>query len=383
MRRKGKDLCLSLILSRLNFRHSDLCWTKFVTLFDLEKLEYELERTNREIEQPDFWDNPEYAQKVIKEKGLMEATVNSWTSLDRAVKDISDLIELCEMEEESGASQEELEMMCESIEGDFEKFKNELEELRLKTLLNGKYDKCGAILSIHAGTGGVDAMDWASMLLRMYTRYCEKKGFSVKMIDLQDDTEAGIKSATFIVEGTNAYGYLKNEKGVHRLVRISPFNAQGKRQTSFAMLEVTPEIDDDVTVDIDPGDLRIDTYRSSGAGGQHVNKTDSAIRITHIPTGIVVTCQNERSQFQNKDMAMKILKARLLERAEEEHKENIKELKGDLGMNTWGSQIRSYVFQPYTMVKDHRTGFEVSNVQSVMDGNLDGFINAKLKQRDE
>lgn len=225
-------------------------------------------------------------------------------------------------------------------------------------------------------------MDWAQMLYRMYVRWAEKKGYKVTLVDMQDDTEAGIKSATFIVEGENAYGYLKNEKGVHRLVRISPFNAAGKRQTSFAAIEVMPEIEDDMTVEIDPEDLRIDTYRSSGAGGQHVNKTDSAIRITHLPTHIVVTCQNERSQHQNKEMAMKLLASKLLELKEQEHKENLKELKGDFSLITWGSQIRSYVFQPYTMVKDHRTGAEVGNVGAVMDGDLDYFINEKLKQKD-
>ena len=224
-------------------------------------------------------------------------------------------------------------------------------------------------------------MDWAEMLLRMYTRWAEKRGYRVTMVDLQDDTEAGIKSATLIIEGENAYGYLRNEKGVHRLVRISPFNAAGKRQTSFAALEVMPEIEDDMSIDIDPEDLRIDTYRSSGAGGQHVNKTDSAIRITHLPTHIVVTCQNERSQHQNKEMAMKILMSRLMELKEQEHKENLKELKGDFSLITWGSQIRSYVFQPYTMVKDHRTGAEVGNVNAVMDGDIDYFINEKLKQK--
>ncbi|MFQ7739906.1 MAG: peptide chain release factor 2, partial [Emergencia timonensis] len=244
-----------------------------------------------------------------------------------------------------------------------------------------KYDHNNAIISIHAGTGGVDAMDWAEMLLRMYTRWAEKRGYRVTMVDLQDDTEAGIKSATLIIEGENAYGYLRNEKGVHRLVRISPFNAAGKRQTSFAALEVMPEIEDDMSIDIDPEDLRIDTYRSSGAGGQHVNKTDSAIRITHLPTHIVVTCQNERSQHQNKEMAMKILMSRLMELKEQEHKENLKELKGDFSLITWGSQIRSYVFQPYTMVKDHRTGAEVGNVNAVMDGDIDYFINEKLKQK--
>ena len=319
----------------------------------------------------------------MKEKKTMEATIENYESLEKSLSDIGEMIELTEMEEASGASSEELAEMVAGIEADYADFEKKLEDLRLKTLLTGKYDHCGAILSIHAGTGGVDAMDWASMLLRMYTRWCEKKGYSVKMLDLQDDTEAGIKSATLLVEGENAYGYLKNEKGVHRLVRISPFNAAGKRQTSFALIEVVPELDEDITVEINPEDLRIDTYRSSGAGGQHVNKTDSAIRITHLPTNIVVTCQNERSQHQNKEMAMKILTARLTELAEQEHKENLAELKGDYSMNTWGSQIRSYVFQPYTMVKDHRTGAETANVNAVMDGDLDAFINAKLKQREE
>ena len=354
-----------------------------MTLFDLAKLRAELERTSREIEQEDFWNNLEYAQKVMREKKNMEDTLAEYEGLEKSLNDVSELIELAEMEEEGGADQEELAVMTEEIEELFASFKEHLEEMRLRTLLTGKYDHCNAIVSIHAGTGGVDAMDWAEMLLRMYTRWCDKKKYTVKTLDLQDDTEAGIKSATFLAEGDNAYGYLKNEKGVHRLVRISPFNAAGKRQTSFAMLEVTPELDDEIHVDIDPEDLRIDTYRSSGAGGQHVNKTDSAIRITHLPTNIVVTCQNERSQHQNKEMAMKILTAKLTELAEQEHKENLKELKGDYSMNTWGSQIRSYVFQPYTMVKDHRTGAETSNVQSVMDGNLDYFINEKLKFKEE
>lgn len=346
-----------------------------MTLFDLPELEAELERTNREIEQEDFWTNLEYAQKVMKEKKTMETTVESFYSAKKAIEDIEELMELAEMEED--------EAMASEIEDMFRDLKDSLEQMRIKTLLSGKYDKCGAIVSIHAGTGGVDAMDWASMLLRMYTRWCEKKGYDIRLIDLQDDTEAGIKSATLIVEGENAYGYLKNEKGVHRLVRISPFNAAGKRQTSFAQLEVVPELEEDLSVGIDPEDLRIDTYRSSGAGGQHVNKTDSAIRITHLPTNIVVTCQNERSQHQNKETAMKILMSKLAELKEQEHKENLKELKGDYSMNTWGSQIRSYVFQPYTMVKDHRTGAETSNVGAVMDGDLDYFINEKLKHKEQ
>ena len=345
-----------------------------MNLFDLARLKEELHRTNKEIEQEDFWNNIEYAQKVMKDKKAMEDTIDGHTSLESTISDIEELIELAEMEEDEGLAEEILTL--------FDVLKDDLESLRIKTLLNGKYDNCGAIVSIHAGTGGVDAMDWASMLLRMYTRWCDKKGYSVRMIDLQDDTEAGIKSATLIVEGENAYGYLKNEKGVHRLVRISPFNAAGKRQTSFAQLEVVPEIEEDLSVEIDMEDLRIDTYRSSGAGGQHVNKTDSAIRITHLPTNIVVTCQNERSQHQNKETAMKILMSKLAELKEQEHKDNIKEIKGDYSMNTWGSQIRSYVFQPYTMVKDHRTGAETANVGAVMDGDLDYFINEKLKQKE-
>ena len=367
---------------KLKSRHLDRYWQKSVTLFDLARLRAELERANREMEQPDFWDNPENAQKAMKAKKSMEGTIDGFERLEKSLADIEELIELAEMEEETGASEEELTQMAADIEDGFESFRTDLETLRLRTLLTGKYDHCGAIVSVHAGTGGVDAMDWAGMLLRMYTRWCDKKGYTVKMLDYQDDTEAGIKSATFLAEGENAYGYLKNEKGVHRLVRISPFNAAGKRQTSFAMIEVTPELDEEINVEIDADDLRIDTYRSSGAGGQHVNKTDSAIRITHLPTGIVVTCQNERSQHQNKDMAMKILMAKLTELAEQEHKENLKELKGDYSMNTWGSQIRSYVFQPYTMVKDHRTGAETANVTAVMDGDLDYFINEKLKKKD-
>ncbi|MEE0797024.1 MAG: peptide chain release factor 2 [Anaerovoracaceae bacterium] len=345
-----------------------------MTLFDLPGIREELDRTNREIEQEDFWSDPDYAQKVMKEKKNMEDKVNSYEELCGTLDDIEELIEMTGDDDQA---------VAEEIQAMFDDAAERVEDMRVKTLLNGKYDKCGAIVSIHAGTGGVDAMDWASMLLRMYTRWCEKKGYKVNLVDLQDDTEAGIKSATLIVEGENAYGYLKNEKGVHRLVRISPFNAAGKRQTSFAQLEVVPEIEEDLSVEIDPEDLRIDTYRSSGAGGQHVNKTDSAIRITHLPTNIVVTCQNERSQHQNKEMAMKILMSKLAELKEQEHKENLKELKGDYSMNTWGSQIRSYVFQPYTMVKDHRTGAETANVDGVMDGDLDYFINEKLKQKED
>lgn len=343
--------------------------------FDLAGLKEKLAEMNKDIEVPGFWDDPEKAQTLLKKKKALENQIEKYESLETGFDDIGELIELAEeMEDEDEAD---------SIVKQFAELNEQLETLTLDTLLDGKYDHNNAIISIHAGTGGVDAMDWAQMLYRMYMRWAEKKGYKVTVVEYQDDTEAGIKSATMIIEGENAYGYLKNEKGVHRLVRISPFNSAGKRQTSFAALEVMPEIDDDITLDIDPNDLRIDTYRSSGAGGQHVNKTDSAIRITHLPTHIVVTCQNERSQHQNKEMAMKILTSRLMELKEQEHKENLKELKGDFSLITWGSQIRSYVFQPYTMVKDHRTGAEMGNVGAVMDGDIDYFINEKLKQKED
>lgn len=344
-----------------------------MSLFDLASLRAKLEEINKQTEREGFWDNPEAAQSLLKKKKNLETTVEQYETLRTGLEDTGELIELAEeMDDEEEAN---------AIVKNFADLTDRLEELKLATLLDGKYDHNSAIISIHAGTGGVDAMDWAEMLLRMYTRWAEKKGYKTTLVDLQNDTEAGIKSATLIVDGENAYGYLKNEKGVHRLVRISPFNAAGKRQTSFASLEVMPEIEDDLTIEIDPEDLRIDTYRSSGAGGQHVNKTDSAIRITHLPTNIVVTCQNERSQHQNKEVAMKILAAKLTELKEQEHKESLKELKGDFSLTTWGSQIRSYVFQPYTMVKDHRTNAEVGNVNAVMDGDIDYFINEKLKAK--
>ena len=262
----------------------------------------------------------------------------------------------------------------------FSEISARLEDLKIELLLNGKYDANNAVLSIHSGTGGVDANDWAEMLERMYLRYCERKGYKTRILDRQDDVDYGIKSSTILVQGENAYGMLKSENGVHRLVRISPFNAMGKRQTSFAAVEVIPEMTDEIEVTINPEDLKIDTYRSGGAGGQHVNTTDSAVRITHLPTNIVVTCQNERSQIMNKEVAMKILVSKLTRLAEEEHKENLNELKGDQSMATWGSQIRNYVFQPYTMVKDTRTGAETANVNAVMDGDIDMFIRAKLSQ---
>ncbi len=318
-----------------------------------------------------FWDKPEAAQKLMKEKKNIEDNLDKLDSIESRLDDIDVLAEMYEEDSDESLLEEGAEITA-SIE-------EELESLRLATLLNGKYDSNNAIISVHAGSGGTDAQDWAELLLRMYTRWCEKKGYNAKMISLQSDTEGGIKNATLLVEGLNAYGYLKNEKGVHRLVRISPFDSSGRRHTSFASLDVTPEIDDTVEVDINPDDLRIDTYRSSGAGGQHVNTTDSAIRITHIPTNIVVTCQNERSQIQNKATAMKLLMSKLIELKEKEQKQNLADLKGDYSQITWGSQIRSYVFHPYKMVKDHRTGAEVGNVDAVMDGDIDYFINEKLK----
>jgi len=276
--------------------------------------------------------------------------------------------------------EEEDESIISEVGEGIEKLKKGLEELRLETLLTGQYDKNNAILTLHAGAGGTEAQDWVEMLLRMFTRWAEKKEYTVKTLDFLAGDEAGIKSVTIQVIGENAYGYLKSEKGVHRLVRISPFDASGRRHTSFASVDVMPELDDDIQVDIRPEDLRVDTYRASGAGGQHINKTESAVRITHIPTGIVVSCQTERSQFQNRDTAMKMLKAKLLELKEREQKEKIEDLKGVQMDIAWGSQIRSYVFCPYTLVKDHRTNYEEGNINAVMDGEIDGFINAYLSR---
>ena len=342
--------------------------------FDPAGLRERLSVIEQTMNESGFWDDPDNAQKYMKEKKSIEDSLGELESLQKQIDDLEVLAEMYEEEPE--------ESLLDEAGGILQSLSAELEALRLRLLLNGKYDKNNAIISVHAGSGGTDAQDWAEMLFRMYTRWCEKKGYKSKLLDMQEDTEGGIKSATLLVEGDNAYGYLKNEKGVHRLVRISPFDSSGRRHTSFASLDVIPEIDEDLDVEINPDDLRIDTFRSSGAGGQHVNKTDSAIRITHLPTNIVVTCQNERSQHQNKETAMKLLMSKLIELKEQEHKESLDELKGDYSQITWGSQIRSYVFHPYTMVKDHRTGAEVGNVNAVMDGDIDYFINEKLKQKE-
>ena len=324
-----------------------------------------------EMEAPGFWDDPDRSNKQMKELKNLKDTVEQYNKLSTQYEDILTLIEL-------GYEENDQEMVQE-IRGELDEFINELEALRIGTLLSGEYDKCNAILKLNAGAGGTESCDWCGMLYRMYTRWAERKGFSVEVLDYLDGDEAGIKSVTFQVNGVNAYGYLKSEKGVHRLVRISPFNAQGKRQTSFVSLDVMPELEENLDVEIDEKDLRIDTYRSSGAGGQHINKTSSAVRITHIPTGTVVQCQNERSQFQNKDKAMQMLKAKLYLLKKEANVEKLSDIRGEVKEIGWGNQIRSYVLQPYTMVKDHRTEVETGNVDAVLDGHLDPFINGYLK----
>lgn len=323
------------------------------------------------MEAPDFWNEAERANRQMKELKNLKDTVTEGNELKNQYEDIETLLEM-------GYEAQDAEMIPE-IRQELDDFIQKFDALRIRTLLSDEYDKCNAILKLNAGAGGTESCDWASMLYRMYTRWAERKGFTIDVLDYLDGDEAGIKSVTFQVNGENAYGYLKSEKGVHRLVRISPFNAQGKRQTSFVSLDVMPDIEEDLDVDINEDDLRIDTYRSSGAGGQHINKTSSAIRITHIPTGIVVQCQNERSQFQNKDKAMQMLKAKLYMVKKEANAEKLSDIRGEVKEIGWGNQIRSYVMQPYTLVKDHRTGFESGNVDSVMDGALDGFINAYLK----
>lgn len=345
-----------------------------MTLFDILGLTERLNEINAATEGDDFWVDHIKAQELLKEKKSIESKINEYKELEKDFEDIRILIDLAQEEDDHSLAPE--------IQDSYDAYIKKFEELRIKTLLNGEYDANNAIISIHAGSGGTDAQDWAEMLLRMYTRWSESKKYKVKILDYQDADEGGIKSATLLIEGENAYGYLKNEKGVHRIVRISPYDSSGRRHTSFASLDVIPEMDDNIQIDISPEDLRIDTFRSSGAGGQHVNKTDSAIRITHIPTNIIVSCQNERSQHQNKETAMKVLAAKLMELAKEEQKANLDELKGDYSQITWGSQIRSYVFHPYTLVKDHRTNAENGNVYAVMDGDIDYFINEKLKMKE-
>lgn len=323
------------------------------------------------MEAPDFWNDPEVSQNKMKEVKSLKDDVATYAALSTQYDDIETMIEM-------GYEENDPELIPE-IDQMMKEFVQTYEDIRMKTLLSGEYDRNNAIVSLHAGAGGTESCDWAAMLYRMYTRWADKKGFSVEVLDSLDGEEAGIKSITFQVNGENAYGYLKSEKGVHRLVRISPFNAAGKRQTSFVSCDVMPDIKKDLDVEINDDDIRIDTYRSSGAGGQHINKTSSAIRITHFPTGIVVQCQNERSQHMNKDKAMQMLKAKLYLLKQQEAEEKLSGIRGEVTDIGWGNQIRSYVMQPYTMVKDHRTSEETGNVDAVLDGGIDIFINAYLK----
>ena len=338
---------------------------------DLDKAGIEIEELEKKAAEPEFWNDPAESQKVLQRTKQLKDKVANYGALYTMYEDVVTTIEMAEeMEDES---------LFPEVQEGFAAFEKELDRQTLSTLLSGEYDRNNAILSFHAGAGGTEAMDWTSMLIRMYEHWADNMGFKHKILDFLDGEDAGIKSAEMLIEGENAYGYLKSENGVHRLVRVSPFDASGRRQTSFSALEVVPEMSDDVEVDIRPEDLKVDTYRSSGAGGQHVNKTESAVRITHIPSGIVVACQTERSQIQNRATAMKMLKSRLIEIKEREHLDKIDDIKGAQMKIEWGSQIRSYVFMPYTLVKDHRTGFENGNIGAVMDGDLEGFINAYLK----
>ncbi len=340
--------------------------------FDIPDLKNQLEELNNKSTEPGFYDDFAKSKDVLQKIKRIQTQLNKYDKVKSRLDDLEVLNQLGNEENDSSLINE--------IKEGISSLKSELEEFRLEILLKGEYDLNNAILTLHAGSGGTEAMDWNEMLLRMYMRWCERKGFTVKIVDILPGDVAGIKKVSFFVQGDYAYGFLRAEKGVHRLVRISPFDSSGRRHTSFASLDVMPEIDDSINVNINPDDLRVDTYRSSGAGGQHINKTDSAVRITHIPTGIVVSCQTERSQFQNKDTAMRMLMSRLIELKRQENKERIEDLKGVQLEITWGSQIRSYVFCPYTLVKDHRTGYEDGDVQAVMDGDLDGFINAYLSE---
>ena len=337
----------------------------------LEQAAREVDELEMKSAQPGFWDDPEASQKVVSRMGSLKEKIEAF---NRMYAQWEDLITLCELAIES-----EDESMLEELETGFAELEESISRQKLQTLLTGEYDKNNALVSFHAGAGGPAAQDWCSMLYRMYTRWAERHGFTYKIMDYQDGEEAGLKSADILIEGENAYGYLKGESGVHRLVRISPFDSSGRRHTSFSAVEVIPEIaDDSQDVEINPADIEMQVFRSSGAGGQHINKTSSAVRLIHKPTGIVVACQTERSQFQNKDNCMKMLRSKLVEIKEREHLDKISDIKGDQKKIEWGSQIRSYVFMPYTLAKDTRTAFESSNINAVMDGDIDGFINAYL-----
>ena len=337
---------------------------------NIDASRHDYDRLQDESAQDGFWNDMEHSQKVAQQIKRLENKINSY---DRLCSDWDDAMTLCEM-----AIEEDDDSLLEELTEAYDKLETEIADRRLETLLSGEYDSNNAILTFHAGAGGTEAQDWASMLYRMYTRWTDRHGFTYKILDYEDGDEAGLKSATIAIEGDNAYGYLKSENGVHRLVRVSPFDANARRQTSFAAIEVMPEIDDDAEIEIRDDDIEMQVFRSSGAGGQHINKTSSAVRLTHIPTGIVVSSQQERSQFQNKDNCMKMLRAKLAELKAMQHAEKISDIKGVQMKIEWGSQIRSYVFMPYQMVKDTRTGFETGQIDNVMDGDIDGFINAYL-----
>jgi len=345
----------------------------WVFLFDIENKKIKIEELEKEIAKDGFWDDLENSQSILKKSKGLKSSVDKYETLKTELEDLQILNSL--------ANEENDESLVTEVGDGIKKINKKVEKITLETLLSGQYDKNNAILTLHSGAGGTEAQDWVEMLYRMYLRWAERNDYTVKELDYLAGEEAGIKSVTFLVEGENAYGYMSCEKGVHRLVRISPFDANKRRHTSFASLDVMPEITDDVEININPADLRVDTYRASGAGGQHVNKTESAVRITHIPTGVVVACQNERSQIQNRDTAMKMLKSKLIEIKEREHLDKIEDLKGDMKDIAWGSQIRSYVFHPYSMAKDHRTNYEIGNVYSVMDGEIDEFITAYLSEK--
>lgn len=338
---------------------------------NVEELKGKIKNLEEKTSMPNFWDDTKESQKILSEISSLKAKVSNFEGLHNAYCDLCTLVDM--------ANQEEDISLLDDVKSEYRQIKKELQSQMLSTLLTGEYDKNNAILTFHAGAGGTEAQDWVEMLYRMYCKWSESHKYKVKMLDFLDGEEAGLKSASILIEGENAYGFLKGEAGVHRLVRISPFDSSGRRHTSFASIEVMPEISDEINVEISADDIKMDVFRASGAGGQHVNKTSSAVRLTHIPTGIVVACQNERSQHQNREMAMKMLKSKLIEIKEREHLEKIEDIKGVQKEIAWGSQIRSYVFMPYTLVKDHRTGFEMGNVSAVMDGDLDGFITAYLK----
>ncbi|WP_187117215.1 peptide chain release factor 2 [Clostridium senegalense] len=362
-------LHLEEISNEINVLKKDL--QELSVSLDLANLKLKLSELEMKMQEPTFWDDVNKAQEITQQSKNINDKIEKFKSLNLRVEDLEILTELS-LEEENDESYKE-------IKKELKELRVIIDDLKVETLLNGEYDRNNAIVTLHTGAGGNDAQDWTEMLYRMYTRYCESKGFKIEVIDYIPADEAGIKGVTLKVTGEYAYGYLKAEKGVHRLVRISPFNANGKRQTSFAGCEVLPELTESQDIDIKSDDLKIDTFRASGAGGQHVNKTESAIRITHIPTGIVVQCQSERSQHTNKDYALKMLKSKLVDLKEQAHKEKIEDLAGEIKDNGWGSQIRSYVFHPYSLVKDHRTGTETANVDSVMDGNIEEFITEYLK----